>query len=86
MRAFASLPALALSITPALSYAIHRLERREAGLTVELTQLNATEVNAVMTNAGSEALKLLDYGTFMDTNPVQKLNVFKNGKRRSSSS
>lgn len=72
--------AVAALVAPSLAHVIPRIIRRDAGLKVELSQVLATEVNAVMTNTGSESLKLLDYGTLMDTNPVQKLNVFKDGK------
>ncbi|ERF75064.1 hypothetical protein EPUS_04846 [Endocarpon pusillum Z07020] len=70
---------VAALVAPSLAHTIPRIIRRDAGLKVELSQVLATEVNAVMTNTGSESLKLLDYGTLMDKNPVQKLNVFKDG-------
>jgi Deuterolysin metalloprotease (M35) family len=81
MQALVSFAAIAALITPSLAAAVFpRIIRRDAGLKVELSQVQATEVNAVMTNTGNEALKLLDFGTLMDKNPVQKLNVFKDGK------
>jgi deuterolysin len=81
MQALVSFAAIAALVTPSLAAAIlPNLIRRDAGLKVELSQVQKTEVNAVMTNTGNEALKLLDYGTLMDKNPVQKLNVFKDGK------
>jgi deuterolysin len=81
MQAILSFAAVAALLTPSLAAAIlPSLIRRDAGLKVELSQVQKSEVNAVMTNTGNEALKLLDYGTLMDKNPVQKLNVFKDGK------
>jgi Deuterolysin metalloprotease (M35) family len=81
MQALFSFAAITALVTPSLAAAIlPNLIRRDAGLKVELSQVQKTEVNAVMTNTGNEALKLLDYGTLMDKNPVQKLNVFKDGK------
>jgi Deuterolysin metalloprotease (M35) family len=80
MQALVAFAAIAAFVLPSLSYAAPLVSKRNAGLKVELSQAKATEVNAVLTNTGGEALKLLDYGTLMDKNPVQKLNVFKDGK------
>ena len=80
MEALTALTLIAVLVTPSSGHAIPLLSKRDGQLTVELSQAHATEVNAVMTNTGSEALKLLDYGTLMDKNPVQKLNVFKDGE------
>jgi len=81
MQFLVSFAAIAALVTPSLGAAIFpTIIRRDVGLKVELSQVQKTEVNAVMTNTGIEALKLLDYGTLMDKNPVQKLNVFKDGK------
>ena len=79
MRALTSLTAIAVLITPSLAHVIPLISKRDGRLKVELSQAHRTEVNAVMTNMGSESLKLLDYGTLMDKNPVQKLNVFRDG-------
>jgi Deuterolysin metalloprotease (M35) family len=80
MGALTSLTLIAVLVTPSLGHAIPLISKRDSRLKVELSQAHATEVNAVMTNTGSEPLKLLDYGTLMDKNPVQKLNVFRDGK------
>jgi hypothetical protein len=80
MQALVALAAIAALVAPSLAHAVPRLDTRGTGLKVELSQGSATEINAVLMNTGSEALKLLDYGTLMDKNPVQKLNVFKDGE------
>lgn len=79
MEALTALTLIAVLVIPSHAHAIPLLTKRDGRLTVELSQAHSTEVNAVMTNIGSEPLKLLDYGTLMDKNPVQKLNVFKDG-------
>lgn len=80
MRALASLTAIAVLVTSSLAHVVPLISKRDGRLKVELSQAHATEVRAVMTNMGSEPLKLLDYGTLMDKNPVQKLNVFRDGE------
>lgn len=77
MHTLAVLSAAAALVVPSLASV---LPRRDAGLKVELSQVRATEVNAVLTNTGNEPLKLLDFGTLMDKNPVQKLNIYKDGE------
>jgi hypothetical protein len=79
MGALVCLLAVAGLVTSSLAAALPVVERRDAGIKVELSQNGATEVNAVLTNSGGETLKLVNYGTLMDKNPVQKLNVFKQG-------
>lgn len=80
MSALIRLLAVAGLATSSLAAALPVVERRDAGIKVELSQKGATEVNAVLTNSGGETLKLVNYGTLMDKNPVQKLNVFKQGR------
>lgn len=82
MRALIFFAAIAPLISPLLATAIPKYNKRDTGLKVVLSQVRATEVNAVMENTGTEALKLLDYGTLMDKNPIQKLNVFKDGENK----
>ncbi len=79
MQALVSFAAIAALVAPSLAAALPRINERDAEVKVELSQVRTTEVTAVLTNTGSQALKLLDYGTLMDKNPVQKLNVFKDG-------
>ena len=79
MHAPLFLAAMVALVTPTLSAVLPILSKREAGLKVELKQKVASSIEAVMTNTGGESLKLLDFGTLMDKNPVQKLNVFKDG-------
>ena len=71
--------AVAALVVPSLTAVVPRTNQ-PAELKVELSQVQLTEVNAVMTKTGSETLKLLKYGTLMDRKPVQKLDVFKDGQ------
>lgn len=82
MKYLAPLQAIVALATPLLAAALPLIDKRDVGVKVELSQRHATEVNAVLTNSGSEALKLLKYGSLMDKNPVEKLSVFKNGEQR----
>ncbi|KAH6683005.1 putative neutral protease 2 like protein [Halenospora varia] len=52
-------------------------EKRAVGLEVTLAAApnSAAEVVATVTNVGTESLNVLTLGTFLDTAPVQKLNV-----------
>lgn len=63
-----------------LAYPTTHLAKRDDALSVELTAGNGAEVSAKVTNTANEALSLLNYGTFMDTSNVQKVNVYKDCK------
>jgi Deuterolysin metalloprotease (M35) family len=80
MQAVISLATFAALVAPSLAAAVPHIHGQNTGVKVELSQGHNTKVHAVMINTGSETLKLLNYGTLMDKNPVQKLNVFKNGQ------
>lgn len=64
-------------VAPVLSYPTAHLAKRDGALTVELTSTGGSTVAAKLTNSASEAVSLLNYGTFMDTSKVQKVNVYK---------
>lgn len=80
MGALTRLLLVAGLVTSSLAAALPVVVRRDAGIKVELSHKDTTQVHAVLTNSGSETLKLLNYGTLMDKNPIQKLNVFRDGK------
>lgn len=72
-----SLVTAAALVAPVLSFPTAHLAKRDGALTVELTSTGGAEVAAKLTNTASDTLSLLNYGTFMDTSKVQKVNVYK---------
>lgn len=52
------------------------LARRESPLDVQLEVTGNTAVKASITNTGSEDLKVLKTGSFLDKSPVEKVEVF----------
>jgi deuterolysin len=70
---------LSVLAVPALGSPIVPFNRRSTGLSVELSAVDDTQVKAVLTNTGAESVSLLNFGTFMDSKPVQKVDVYKNG-------
>lgn len=78
MPFFKALLGVALAI-PVLSFPIAPYSRRATGLAVELSVVGDTEVKAVVTNTGAETVSLLNYGSFLDPNPVQKVEVYQDG-------
>lgn len=70
---------LAAVAVPVLASPIVAFNKRSTGLSVELSTVSGTEVKAVLTNTGGESLTLLNFGSFMDANPVQKVAVYKDG-------
>ncbi|KAI3395974.1 hypothetical protein diail_613 [Diaporthe ilicicola] len=71
----------ALVAAPLLASALpHQSIRRTEGLSVELSQASETEVKAVVSNTGAEALHLFTSGTILDNAPVQQLDVFQDGE------
>ena len=78
MRAFTSLLAITAVVSSCVAHTL--ISKRDTPLKVELSHIKAAEVNAVITNTGNEVLKLLKYGNLMDKYPIQKLDIFKDGK------
>ncbi|KAF1842637.1 neutral protease 2-like protein [Cucurbitaria berberidis CBS 394.84] len=70
---FAALASLATAFSDVLS-------KRDSPLSVALEVTGNTNVKAVITNKGSEDLKLFKTGTFLDDSQVQKVEVFQSGK------
>ncbi|CAI6340145.1 unnamed protein product [Periconia digitata] len=69
---FLSLAAL-VSLANAVSV---DLAKRDSPLDVKLEMTGNTAVKAKITNTGSEALKVLKVGSFLDSTPVEKVSVF----------
>jgi deuterolysin len=55
-------------------------KRAPTPLNVELKMQGNSKVKAVITNNGKSNLKLLKVGTFLDTAPVERAQVFSAGK------
>lgn len=53
-------------------------KKRANALDVKLEQIGNTEVRAIISNNGVNNLKVLKTGTILDTNPVEKVQVFQN--------
>lgn len=70
----AALASLASAFSDALS-------KRDSPLSVALEVTGNTEVKAVITNTGSEDLKLFKTGTFLDDALVEKVEVFQSGEK-----
>ncbi|KAL8905112.1 MAG: hypothetical protein Q9171_006791 [Xanthocarpia ochracea] len=62
----------------ASSFAVD-LEKRASDVDVTLSSLGGTVVKASITNNAKETLKFLKSGTFLDSGPVEKATVFKDG-------
>ncbi|KAH7356206.1 neutral protease 2-like protein [Pyrenochaeta sp. MPI-SDFR-AT-0127] len=70
----AALASLASAFSDALS-------KRDSPLSVALSVTGNTDVKAVITNTGSESLKLFKTGTFLDDSHVEKVEVFQAGEK-----
>lgn len=57
------------------------LSARDTPLSVTLEVTGNTDVKAVITNNGSDDLKLFKTGTFLDDSHVEKVEVFKAGEK-----
>lgn len=57
------------------------LNKRDSPLTVSLEVTGNTDVKAVITNTGSDSLKLFKTGTFLDDSHVEKVEVFQAGEK-----
>ncbi|KAK6074053.1 Neutral protease 2-like protein [Seiridium cupressi] len=65
-----------ISILASLASAVS-ISRRDGPLDVQLEMIGNTGVQATVTNTGNEDLKLLRTGSFLDSAPVEKVQVFK---------
>lgn len=64
---------------PLVSSVAVDLEKRVSDVAVTLSSAGGTVIKASVKNNGAEALKFLKSGTFLDTAPVDKATVFKDG-------
>lgn len=72
--------ALALAtLSQIVSSARLDVHKRASALDVTLAAVDNGVVKATVTNTGAEDLKLLKFGSFFDSAPVQKLDVFSSG-------
>ncbi|KAI9709513.1 MAG: hypothetical protein M1820_003273 [Bogoriella megaspora] len=72
MKTFTSISLATLAATAASASVIHR---RIPGLELSLEAADNTLIKATLTNTGSEAVNLLNKGTFLDNAHVQKVAV-----------
>lgn len=70
---------LASLAAPAVSYSINRLPKRDSGLEVALSAVGNTEIKAVVTNKGDSKVSLLNFNSVLDSAPVHKVSIQKNG-------
>ena len=68
-----------LTILPLVSSFAVDLEKRASDVVVTLSSEGGSVVKASVKNNGKETLKFLKSGTFLDSAPVDKATVFKNG-------
>lgn len=55
------------------------LEKRAPAVTLTLSSVEGSVVKAILENTGDEDLKLLRSGSFLDSAPVEKATVSKDG-------
>ncbi|KAL8915285.1 MAG: hypothetical protein Q9172_006903 [Xanthocarpia lactea] len=67
------------AILPLVSSFAVDLEKRASDVDVTLSSLGGTVVKASIKNNAKETLKFLKSGTFLDSGPVEKATVFKDG-------
>ena len=70
---------LALAAAPLVSSVALDLEKRATPLSVTLTKVSNTIVKAVVKNTADKDLTLLKSGTILDSAPVEKARVLKDG-------
>jgi hypothetical protein len=75
MRFFALAAVASLANAVSLDF-----NKRESTLDVKLELTGNTAVKALITNTGSEDLKVLKTGSFLDDAAVEKVDVFQGGK------
>ncbi|KAL8709215.1 MAG: hypothetical protein Q9220_005957 [cf. Caloplaca sp. 1 TL-2023] len=66
-------------LTPLVSSVAVDLEKRASDVAVTLSSAGGSVVKASIKNNAAETFKFLKSGTFLDTAPVDKATVFKNG-------
>lgn len=72
---------LAIAAVASLANAVSLdLSKRDATLAVKLEMTGNTAIKASITNTGSEDLKVLKTGSFLDDTAVEKVEVFQGGR------
>ncbi|KAL9011607.1 MAG: hypothetical protein Q9173_003568 [Seirophora scorigena] len=71
--------AASIALLPFASSVAVNLEKRASDVTVTLSSAGGSRVKASITNNAASAFKFLKTGTFLDSAPVDKATVFKNG-------
>ncbi|KAG8525687.1 uncharacterized protein KY384_000447 [Bacidia gigantensis] len=82
MHIFRQLGLLALSAIPLVSSVAIDLEKRAPAISVTLSSVSNTVVKAVVKNTASESVSLLKSGSILDSAPVEKATVLKDGARQ----
>jgi hypothetical protein len=77
---FASQFAITATLAALVSSKAIKLEKRAPALDVKLSAQGNTLVKAVITNTGSDAINLLNKGTFLDNAAVEKVTVSSDGQ------
>lgn len=73
---FAAFVAAACPVSP---LAIDLVPRNETAITVRLSATGNTAINAVITNTGDDTISLLNLNSLLDPDPVQKVEIYKDG-------
>lgn len=73
--------AFVAAASPVFPLAIDLLPRDEKAITVQLSAAGNTAINAVITNSGEDTISLLNLDSLLDPDPVQKVEVYKDGMK-----
>lgn len=76
---------LSLVLASIASSTAVNLNKRETPLDVKLEMVGNTEVKATVTNTGASPLKVFKTGTFLDSSPIEKVEIYSPGKSSPSS-
>ena len=79
MHFLTQLSLAALTAFPFVTSVAIDIEKRAPSISVELSKVSNTVVKAAVKNTASEDLTLLKKGTFLDSAPVEKVTVSKDG-------
>ena len=71
--------AFVIAATPVFPLAIDIPPHNEGGISVQLSAIENTVVKAVITNKKDETISLLKLNSLLDPDPVQKVEIYKDG-------
>jgi deuterolysin len=77
MKIFAG---VSLLVSMAVAVSVDLSKRDSPLVNVKLEMIGNTEVKVSVTNFGGSPLKVLKVGTFLDSSPVEKVEVYAKGK------